>query len=179
MEKTSTKRDRTARFRIRRFLASHGAVEDTSGYATSILKEAVDYQGSSVAFIQLVAAMERDGEIVREIRGKRTYRIALAMADMTADRLPRYDVQYVANGSPDALALDYERLAHALVAEMTQSSSGRDSQLSTEQSLAMERLRSERDEFAARLDLAERQIRLLLGEELSVRRNGALTNASV
>lgn len=49
---------------------------DGSGHATGLLMKAVGYQGSSVAFIQLVAAMDRDGEISRDIRGKRTYRIS-------------------------------------------------------------------------------------------------------
>jgi hypothetical protein len=45
--------------------------------ASTRLAEAVGYPGSSVAFAQLLSGMERDGLIVREIRGKRTYRITL------------------------------------------------------------------------------------------------------
>lgn len=45
--------------------------------ASTRLAEAVGYPGSSVAFAQLLSGMERDRLIVREIRGKRTYRIAL------------------------------------------------------------------------------------------------------
>jgi hypothetical protein len=52
-------------------------VEDDTGMASTRLAEAVDYPGSSVAFAQLLSGMERDGLIAREVRGKRTYRIAL------------------------------------------------------------------------------------------------------
>ena len=68
-------RDRTARSRIRQFLADAGPVVDPSGYATSVLREAIAYEGSSVAFIQLIAAMDHDGELKREIVGKRTFQI--------------------------------------------------------------------------------------------------------
>jgi hypothetical protein len=46
--------------------------------ASTRLAEAVGYPGSSVAFAQLLSGMERDGLISREVRGKRTYRIALS-----------------------------------------------------------------------------------------------------
>jgi hypothetical protein len=46
--------------------------------ASTRLAEAVSYPGSSVAFAQLLSGMERDGLIMREVRGKRTYRITLA-----------------------------------------------------------------------------------------------------
>ena len=46
--------------------------------ASTVLAEAVGYPGSSVAFAQLLSGMERSGLIEREIRGKRTYRIAAA-----------------------------------------------------------------------------------------------------
>jgi hypothetical protein len=48
--------------------------------ASTRLAEAVGYPGSSVAFAQLLSGMERDGLISREVRGKRTYRIALSAA---------------------------------------------------------------------------------------------------
>jgi hypothetical protein len=58
-------------------LAAAGEVTDPSGMASTRLAEAVGYPGSSVAFAQLLSGMERDGLIVREVRGKRTYRITL------------------------------------------------------------------------------------------------------
>lgn len=58
-------------------LAAVGEMRDPTGMASTRLAEAVDYPGSSVAFAQLLSGMERDGLIVREVRGKRTYRIGL------------------------------------------------------------------------------------------------------
>jgi hypothetical protein len=59
-------------------LSTAGEVTDPNGLASTVLAEAVGYPGSSVAFAQLLSGMERAGLIEREIRGKRTYRIALA-----------------------------------------------------------------------------------------------------
>jgi len=53
-------------------------IVDATGMASTRLAEAVGYPGSSVAFAQLLSGMERDGLITREVRGKRTYRIALS-----------------------------------------------------------------------------------------------------
>lgn len=49
--------------------------------ASTVLAGAVGYPGSSVAFAQLLSGMERSGLITREVRGKRTYRIAPAGPD--------------------------------------------------------------------------------------------------
>jgi hypothetical protein len=59
-------------------LAAADEIADPTGMASTRLAEAVGYPGSSVAFAQLLSGMERDGLIAREVRGKRTYRIALA-----------------------------------------------------------------------------------------------------
>src|SRR6516165_5952584 len=67
-------RDRSARSRIREYLTQHGPVEDPSGGATALLKDAVGYGGNDVAFIQLITAMDKAAEIHREIRGKRTFK---------------------------------------------------------------------------------------------------------
>jgi hypothetical protein len=53
-----------------------GEISDPKGMASTVLAEAVGYPGSSAAFAQLLSGMERSGLIEREIRGKRTYRIA-------------------------------------------------------------------------------------------------------
>jgi len=55
-----------------------GEITDPKGMASTVLAEAVGYPGSSAAFAQLLSGMERSGLIEREIRGKRTYRIAAA-----------------------------------------------------------------------------------------------------
>ena len=61
-------------------------VTDETGMASTRLAEAVGYPGSSVAFAQLLSGMERDGLIVREVRGKRTYRITLTAQGRRRDR---------------------------------------------------------------------------------------------
>ncbi|HEX8008370.1 MAG TPA: hypothetical protein VF482_18315 [Trebonia sp.] len=75
------------RDRVIAYLASVKEIADPAGMASTRLAEAVGYPGSSVAFAQLLSGMERDGLIVREVRGKRTYRITLpegAAAQATA-----------------------------------------------------------------------------------------------
>jgi hypothetical protein len=71
-------KDLTARNRIAAYLSNHGPVEDREGRATAILKDAVGYTGTSLGFVQLISSMEKAGHITREVRGKRTYRIAPA-----------------------------------------------------------------------------------------------------
>ena len=66
------------RDRIIAHLALVAEIADGTGMASTRLAEVVGYPGSSVAFAQLLSGMERDGLISREVRGKRTYRIALS-----------------------------------------------------------------------------------------------------
>jgi hypothetical protein len=63
------------RDRVLSYLAG-GEVSDPKGMAAAALAEGVGYPGSSAAFAQLLSGMERSGLIERQIRGKRTYRIA-------------------------------------------------------------------------------------------------------
>lgn len=72
----SRKRAVGTRDRIMTHLLAIGEVSDTGGKASTELAAAIGYPGSSVAFAQLLTGMERSGLIEREIRGKRTYRIA-------------------------------------------------------------------------------------------------------
>jgi hypothetical protein len=77
------------RDRIVAHLALVAEVADGTGMASTRLAEAVGYPGSSVAFAQLLSGMERDGLISREVRGKRTYRIALsALSALSAQGAP-------------------------------------------------------------------------------------------
>src|ERR1035437_1027840 len=68
------------RGRVMSHLAASGEIRDATGMASTALAEAIGYPGSSVAFAQLLSGMERSGLIEREVRGKRTYRIAAAGA---------------------------------------------------------------------------------------------------
>ena len=76
LKEVSVARDQSVRNRIVRYLAEHGAVEDSSGKATSVLKKAIDYEGTDAGFTQVVAAMAKAGLLARQIKGKRTYRIS-------------------------------------------------------------------------------------------------------
>jgi hypothetical protein len=66
------------------YLAAHGEITDPKGMAATALAEVIGYPGSSAAFAQLLSGMERSGLIEREIRGKRTYRIASTPAALQA-----------------------------------------------------------------------------------------------
>lgn len=115
-------RDRTARARIRQLLTTEGPISDPSGFATGLLKEHVDYKGTSVAFIQLIAAMEEEGEITREIRGKRTYKISATPSTKNAYRsVPQRAVDAATMGpaaSSPVVTIDYDKLAKALLQEL-------------------------------------------------------------
>ena len=113
-------RDQSVRNRIVEYLAEHGAVEDSSGKATSVLKKAIGYEGTDAGFTQVVAAMAKAGLLARQIRGKRTYRIsnnANANANANANgavRNPASGAEVSGNG-----LLDYDELAAALLAQVT------------------------------------------------------------
>lgn len=168
-------RDLTARTRIRQLLERSGPIEDPSGRATSVLMEAVGYQGSSVAFIQLIAAMDREGQITREIKGKRTYAINLAEAGKLSPNVGRTDSLVApvldATASPTLTDLDYRKLAKALIQELLVASvAGPENPASpSEEDLAeltaeRDRLEAERNEFAHRLEAARAKLDELFGQ---------------
>jgi hypothetical protein len=154
-------RDRTARTRIHQYLRTHGAVDDPTGYATSVLKDATHYQGTAVAFIQLIAAMDRDGEIARDVRGKRTYRIALGQAVAPGSEVPRPAPAGDRAPAGQPIEIDYDRLARAVVSEFFAQSA--QSTLAAGDS-PVGRLRAERDEYALMLELARLRLGALLGD---------------
>jgi hypothetical protein len=153
-------RDRTARTRIREYLRTHGPIDDPTGYATSVLKEVIEYEGTAVAFIQLIAAMDREGEIAREIRGKRTYRISLGHASSLAPAAPSKVPAEGISPSAQPIEIDYDRLARALVREFFVQAA----QNSMAGSGSAERLRAERDEYALKLEMARLRLGALLGD---------------
>jgi hypothetical protein len=150
-------RDLGARARIRTFLAEQGPIVDASGGATVMLKEAIGYKGSMVAFIQLITAMDKGGEITREIKGKRTYGIALKAADAHQVRPPVSQATAVA--APVPFQLDYDQLARAILREAVRMFSDK----TTAESDEVEALRAERDEYVIQLQLARQQLDALLG----------------
>jgi hypothetical protein len=119
------------RDRIVAHLAAVTEITDTTGMASTRLAEAVAYPGSSVAFAQLLSGMERDGLIAREVRGKRTYRIALAGGGTATRRAGTATAANPAGATAAAMAatsaeemaatgggLDYDELARRLLVQV-------------------------------------------------------------
>ena len=112
------------RDRVMSYLKAVGEVSDQGGLASTALAEAVGYPGSSLAFAQLLSAMERSGLIEREVRGRRTYRITPAPAAVVAreaDRTARRGGTGVPKPGPEPdadLGLDYDELARRLLIEV-------------------------------------------------------------
>src|SRR5215469_7575620 len=96
-------------------------MHDESGRATSRLKDAVGYSGGDAGFIRIVSLLAESGDIAREVRGKRTYRISVtdkgaagASAASAAPALPTRGARPLADGGD----LDYDELAAALLARV-------------------------------------------------------------
>ena len=109
-------REHSVRGRIQEYLAAHGPVEDRSGRATAVLKVAVGYEQNDAAFTQVVAAMAKGGLLTREIRGRRTYRIA-------GIGRPGQPGSVSNTSGFDAEPVDYEQLAAILLDEAIRASS--------------------------------------------------------
>jgi hypothetical protein len=105
-------KDTTARQRVLTHLARVGSIEDADGAATAKLRDAISYTSGPQAFIQLVAAMDRTGEIKREIRGKRTYAISLGAA---AESRQSNQASTSAPQVPAGQTVDYDELASRLL----------------------------------------------------------------
>jgi hypothetical protein len=124
------------RDRIIAHLARVAEVADGTGMASTRLSEAVGYPGSSVAFAQLLSGMERDGLISREVRGKRTYRIALS-AQAAAGRGAEPPLRAEEGGLPAfSGAVDYDELADRVIARLIR----RLAELSADELVMLERL---------------------------------------
>ena len=123
------------RDRIIAHLALVAEVADGTGMASTRLAEAVGYPGSSVAFAQLLSGMERDGLISREVRGKRTYRIALSAP--AAGRGAEPPLRAEAGGLPAfAGAVNYDELADRVIVRLVR----RLAELSPSELAVLERL---------------------------------------
>jgi hypothetical protein len=61
---------------IQEYLAKHGPVEDARGRATHVLYEAMGKPGNSATFTQTVSYLGTTGVLEREVKGRRTYKIA-------------------------------------------------------------------------------------------------------
>jgi len=127
-KKAARKRAVGTREHIVAYLAEVHELFDASGMASARLSAAVGYPGSSVAFAQLLSGMERSGLIEREVRGKRTYRIGLGLAQAlgTAGASKRDRADRAAGaGGPGGVAgaggvadFDYDELARRLLVQV-------------------------------------------------------------
>ena len=158
------------------YLTEHGPVEDPSGRATAVLKEGVGYEKGDAGFSQLLSSMGDEGQITREIRGKRTFKISAVSATTSK--------------SPAFTDMDYDELAAALLARTAKVLS--DSQEATEPAgwarrridqlearideLSRELARAraevkattdERDELRGQLEAASHNLELLAGQQRS------------
>jgi hypothetical protein len=143
-KRVSRKRAVGTREHIVAYLADTRELFDPGGMASTRLATAVGYPGSSVAFAQLLSGMERSGLIEREVRGKRTYRIALrpvaepAAAGLSAGGLSAAgDAAARAGGAsgvrglagmlgPGSGGFDYDELARRLLAQVVRRLAGAD-----------------------------------------------------
>jgi hypothetical protein len=101
------------RQQVAEYLTQYGPLEDAKGRATAKLMEALGHTGSAASFTQLISNMDRSGQLTREIRGKRTYRIALATNDLTLS----FDDGPDEEESPE---MDYDKVASALLIQVVQ-----------------------------------------------------------
>ncbi len=109
---------RAVRQQLGDYLVQCGPVEDPSGRATAKFRAAVGYDGSEAAFSQLIASMARAGQLTREIKGKRTYRITtMAPSPNTSTG---QDPPALASESVDQADMDYDELASALLVQVVQ-----------------------------------------------------------
>jgi len=134
-KKASRKRAVGTREHIVAYLAGARELFDPGGMASTRLAAAVGYPGSSVAFAQLLSGMERSGLIVRDVRGKRTYRIRLGPAAAAAGAAGaaggaagRAGGSGGSGGSagsaPGADDFDYDELARRLLAQVVRRLAG-------------------------------------------------------
>jgi hypothetical protein len=104
--------------------------------------------------------MERDGEIERDIRGKRTYRISPVPRDTASSSQEVEPDTRPASAPPAPADIDYQLLARAIVLEMVADTTG--AQLAVD----AEQLAAERDDYIRRLQDARSRIDELLDESV-------------
>jgi hypothetical protein len=113
------------RQKIIEYLSVHGPVKDPSGKATTALKELIGFNGNQAGFVQLVATMGKSGELVRDVRGKRTYELGVpndsaARPDSSAEEHSRARAA-IGTGNLSGNAIDYDELAAALLSRVVRS----------------------------------------------------------
>ena len=104
------------RQQVVQYLAQYGPLEDPSGKATAKLREALGYEGSEASFTQLISNMDRAGQLTREVKGKRTYRI------VGVEHASQAEPSRIDSGQrdPEDAAMDYDAVAAALLVQVVQ-----------------------------------------------------------
>jgi len=119
---TARKRAVGTREHIVAYLAEVHELFDAHGMASTQLAAAVGYPGSSVAFAQLLSGMERSGLILRDVRGKRTYRISLGDAVLRDADAGDAGTGPAGVAGPKAIngaaGFDYDELARRLLVQL-------------------------------------------------------------
>jgi len=119
--------DLRSRAEVVQYLVEHGGVvEDDGGLVAGTMREEL---GKGRALTQLLADMEKDGMIRREIRGRRTFKIELLDDWGLVGQAPRGRHLQIAPQSTDlrnlsAADLNYDKLAQALLTNVTKVLSG-------------------------------------------------------
>jgi uncharacterized coiled-coil protein SlyX len=132
------------------YLARHGSLDDPQGRATAKLREVLGYGGSEASFTQLISTMDRAGELVREIKGKRTYRITAIGDDPRAssdDNLEKSD-------AAETVEMDYDQVASALLVQVVQALTRGDRGKESDGSWARRRI----ERLERRIDELERDL---------------------
>jgi len=150
------------RQQVAHYLAQQGSLEDPTGRATAKLREALGYEGSEASFTQLISNMDRAGQLTREVKGKRTYRIvgveqaAQVDHDSVADRV-----------DPEDSAMDYDAVASALLVQVVQTVAKGNQAKDADGSWArrrIERLERRIGELERELSVAKAESRTLAAE---------------
>ena len=96
-EKKPRGNNKQRRSQIVQHLRQHGDIVDKSGRASRELEQAIGGEPNPASFAQLLTAMDRAGQITREVRGKRTYRITVGP---NADSVAAYAAPPAASAPP-------------------------------------------------------------------------------
>lgn len=154
------------RKQVLQHLTQHGPIEDSTGRATAKLRQALGYQGSQENFTQLIANMDRAGQLTREVKGKRTYRI------VPVDSSPSNVDNKPAKMRQTDVDMDYDTLASALLVQVVQTLSQGHRGRETDGSWArrrIERLERRIDDMERDLSQAKAESKTLKAERDELR----------
>jgi hypothetical protein len=173
------------RQQVTQYLAEQGAVEDPAGGATGALRKALGYEGSAAGFTQLIAAMDRAGELTRSVKGKRTFRIgpeSRARRPSGPEVTREENPESTSEEDPDSSDLDYDELAGALLVRVVQALNPKTAQQRDDGSWAgrrIERLQRRIDDLERELARAKAEGRALTDERDGLRRQLELSEGNL